>query len=209
MTDFRNNNNTEIFDNLINQIVQYLALQINKDRFIVNCKKIINENENILFSAEVYNQTYELINEKDVSLDITNSEGKVFSYVFSKTNKSYYLDVGILPEGKYNYTAKTTLDDNQLLKKGSFTVVPVDVEAENTIANHQILFKIANQNGGKLFYPNQFDSLMQNIRANENIAPISFSNKELTDVLNLKWLFFVILGFLSLEWFLRKFFGGY
>ena len=152
--------------------------------------------------------SYELINEEDVKLDISNSDGKIFSYVFNKSNMSYYLNDVSLPVGKYKYIAKTMLDNNETIKQGSFTIVPVNIEAQNTIANHQTLFKLASETGGKLFEPNQFSDLIKALQENENIVPISFSNKELTDILNLKWLFFLIVGFLSIEWFLRKFFGS-
>jgi len=202
-------NNTELFDNLINQIVQYLALRINKDRFIVDVPNIIKETNDINFTAEIYNESYELINNEDVTVNITNSEGKVFSYMFSKNNKSYFLEIGIMPVGNYSYSARSKIEDKEVTKNGSFTITEVNIETENTIANHQILYQLANENGGKMYDKSELEELLNELKNNENITPISFSNKELTDFLNFKWIFFLVLSLLSLEWFLRKFFGGY
>ncbi len=202
-------NNTELFDNLINQIVQYLALRINKDRFIVDVPNIIKETNDINFTAEIYNESYELINNEDVTVDITNSEGKVFSYIFSKNNKLYFLEIGTLPVGNYSYSAHSKIDNKDVTKNGSFTITEVNIETENTIANHQILYQLANENGGKMYDYTTLNELLEDLKKNENITPISFSNKELTDFLSFKWIFFLILFLLSLEWFLRKFYGGY
>jgi len=202
-------NNTELFDNLINQIVQYLALRINKDRFIVNVPNIIKETNDINFTAEIYNESYELSNNEDVTINITNSEGKVFSYIFSKNNKSYFLEIGTMPVGSYSYSTSSKIDGKEVTKTGTFTITEVNIETENTIANHQILYQLANDNGGKMYDKTELNKLLEDLKNNENITPVSFSNKELTDFLNFKWIFFIILSLLSLEWFLRKFFGGY
>lgn len=207
--DYLENENHEKFDEFINKTIQYMALKINKDKFVVDVNKIINENENIIFDAEIYNDTYELVNENDVGLEITDSIGNVFNYNFDKSNKKYILDVGRFPIGDYKYSAKTLIDNEIKTKSGNFSIVKVNIESENTIADHNLLNQLALQNNGKFYYPEQLDSLSFDIVNNDNIVPISYSDKQLTDLLNLKWIFFLILGLLSAEWFFRKFFGGY
>ena len=63
------------------------------------------------------------------------------------------------------------------------------------------------QSGGQLFYKNQLDALEKAIDQNENIKPVIYKQNEVKELLNLKWIFFVILGLLSLEWFIRKWNG--
>jgi len=209
ISDYAKNKNTDLFDELINKIVQYLALKINKEKFMVSVDKIINENKNINFEAEVYNDSYELVNDQDVNLEIKDSIGKVYNYIFDKSNKAYFLDAGTFPIGDYNYTATTVLENETLTKKGSFSIVAVNTESENIVANHSLLFQLAEQNNGKFFNQNQLDSIYNNIKTNKNIVPISYSNKKFTDILNLKWIFFLLLFLVSAEWFLRKYLGGY
>jgi len=201
--------NQDLFDEFINKIIQYMALRVNKDRFVVDVDKIIDENKNVIFDSEVYNESYELVNNNDVNLDITDSAGNVFSYILDKNNKKYTLNVGTFPVGDYVYSANTKLDDEVFTKKGTFSVVKINLEAENIIADHNLLNQLSEQNNGQFYYPTQIDSLLANIQTNKNIVPISFSDKQLTDVINLKWLFFLIVGLISLEWFFRKFFGSY
>ena len=43
----------------------------------------------------------------------------------------------------------------------------------------------------------------------EDIKPTLFESFKTRSIINLKWIFFLILGLLSVEWFARKFYGGY
>ncbi len=207
--NFIEKENHDLFDEFINKIFQYMALKVNKDKFVVDVDKIIDENESVIFDAEVYNQSYELINNEDVNLDIIDSAGNVYSYIFDKSNQKYTLDVGSFPIGDYSYSANTKIDNEVTVKKGNFSVMSVNIEAQNIIADHTLLNQLSEQNNGKFYYPQQLDSLLNEIENNNNIVSISYSEKKLTDVLNFKFLFFLIVGLLSLEWFFRKFFGSY
>jgi hypothetical protein len=86
-------------------------------------------------------------------------------------------------------------------------VAALQAELIETKAKHQLLNNIALQSGGQLFYKNQLDALEKAIEQNENIKPVIYKQNEVKELLNLKWIFFVILGLLSLEWFIRKWNG--
>ena len=43
----------------------------------------------------------------------------------------------------------------------------------------------------------------------DDVTSVSYRNEEVKDIINLKWLFFVILALLSIEWFIRKRGGAY
>ncbi len=203
------NNNHNLFNELINKIANYLALKVNKERFVINSRRIYNENEAIQFDAEVYNESYELINNQDVTMEINNSANKRFNFTFAKTAKAYQLNVGSLPIGDYSFVAKTVVNGKNFIKDGKFTVVQVNVESENSVANHQLLYQIASRTKAKMYAVNQIDSIANAIKNNKEIVPISYSEKTLHDLVYLRWLFFVLLFFFSVEWFLRKYYGGY
>ena len=69
------------------------------------------------------------------------------------------------------------------------------------------MYKRQQQSGGKLFYKNQLEALQQAILETDSIKSITYSHKQLNELVNLKWIFFVILLLLSAEWFLRKYNG--
>jgi len=55
-----------------------------------------------------------------------------------------------------------------------------------------------------MVYPSQISRLADLIRKNENIKTVVYEDKHYSDLIDLKWIFAVILGLLSLEWFMRK-----
>jgi hypothetical protein len=210
--DFRNHSNHDMFNELINKIVQYMALKVKKDNFNVIAKSVYNENEVISIEAEVYNESFELINDAEVSIEIINSQNNKFPFVFSpdKTGtKDYHLDAGIFPTGDYSYIATAKVKGKEYKKQGRFSILTVDFETGKTIANHQLLYQLSQKNQGKMFLPQQLDSISAMLKSNKNIVPVYYSEKNLREVINLKWIFIMLLLFLSGEWFIRKYYGSY
>lgn len=209
MFNYKENQSHELFNRLVNKIVQYMALKINKNNFQLSVKKIFSESESIIFEAEIYNESFELNNSEEISIDIFSADSIKYSYNFNKTANAYRLNIGNYQAGDYSYVARTKISDKPVVSKGKFSVVSLNIEAENTVANHKILADLANNNQGELVYPNELNKLQNLILENENIVSILYNEKQIQDLINLKVLFFVILFLLSLEWFLRKYFGSY
>lgn len=209
INDYLENGNHVYFDALVDRIVHYLSLNIKKERFIVYSKRIFNENELINFRADFYNQSFELTNKAEVLFEIINEDNKKFNYLFSRTNGSYELNTGQLPVGKFTYKAKITEAGKTFSKSGEFIVVPLNIEAVDIRANYQMLYQLAKENGGDMFLPDSLNNLLAELKNNKNIRPVSYSTKDLIDLIELKSLFFIIISLISVEWFLRKFFGSY
>jgi len=200
--------NQKVSSDLIGKMVQYLAVKNDRSRFRIAGKKRFDENEQIRLDAEVYNEIFELIQMGDVQIEIRNENGKKFTYTFSKTEKAYALNVGILPAGNYTYEASTAIGSKLEMVKGQFAVIPLQLEFLQTTANHQLLNEIAKQSQGQLFYPTQIAALEYAIRNSETIKPLRYTQEDIKSWINLKWIFFLILALLSLEWFIRKWNGN-
>lgn len=207
LRDFADHENHNLFNELINKTVQYLSVKADKSFFRVYTKKIINENEALDFTAEVYNQSYELVSEPDVTLSLKDDNGKLYNYTFSKKQTMYSLSAGMFPHGEYSYEAKVKYGDKLHTKSGVVMIKEILSERINTVANHQLLYQIAKQSGGKLYYQNQLNNLQKDILNSEQIKSITYTHKQLTDLVNLKWIFFLVVLTLSIEWFLRKYNG--
>ena len=203
--DYANARNNEAFDELFSKLTQYLVLQEDKSKFRIDYKKQFAENSNIYFEASLYNESYELINDKEISLVIQNEKGDEFDYEFSKSLERYNLNVGVLDVGRYTFLAK--VKGGKLIRKGSFDVRAIQLEQLYTVANHKLLFQLANISGGKLFYPNQLDKIITAIKKSKNNF-ISVSSKEkLKGMINIPLVLLILLVLISLEWFLRKYNG--
>lgn len=209
MYEYQEYKNTDAFDEWVQKTIQFLSVKEDKSKFRVAIEKNNSENDAIVFDAELYNENYELVNEPIVKLNLKNESDEVFNYEFNKSNNAYSLNIGVMPSGKYSYSAITNFNDKELNESGVFVVKPLQIEAENTVANHQLLVNLTSKNNGKLFYPTQLDELKKEIVANKNIVPVIYENKELKELINLKFIFFLLIGLLSLEWFIRKRNGAY
>lgn len=209
LSNYAQKNNSEAFDEIITKIVQYLSVRIEKGLFRVINSHVFNENQNVEFDAELYNDSYELINENDVNLTIINSSGKKFPYQFNKTSNAYHLNAGVYPQGDYKYQAVVKLKNKTLTQNGEFTVMAMDAEFSNTIANHELLYNLAKKNGGEMLYPSQIEKLADLLQKRDDIKLVKYTQKRFNDLINLYWIFFIIIALLSAEWFLRKRNGGY
>ena len=207
--DYVQSGNHKLFKEMFNKIVQYLSLRVKKARFIVNVDNVFNETEPVLFRAEVYNKSYEPVNKEEIKLRIIDRSKKIYKFTFNKFEDAYRFDAGAFPVGDYNYIAEVKFDDKIHKVKGSFSVLPIDIEAVNTRANHHLLYRLANENNGKMFFPSQLDDLYNTLVNNQNIVSVETKEEKLMEMINLKWIFFILLGFISLEWFFRRYNGGY
>jgi hypothetical protein len=139
-----------------------------------------------------------------VSIQIKNEEGKVYNFLFSRTETAYQLDGGMLPAGNYTYTATTNLGGKKHTAQGVFYVNTLVAEYQLTIANHQLLNTMAMQTGGKMYMPQNLSQILKDIEANEQVKTLSYEDRKYEELINFKWVFALIVMLLTLEWFLRK-----
>lgn len=208
--DFLQHQNHDRFDELVTKTVQYLSVRQDKRRFrVVLPRMLMDENERIVFDAELYNNSFELVNDPDVRIVITNSSGKQYNYTFSKSGKAYRLDAGLLPVGNYTFKANTTLGGQQLNYQGQFSIQPIQLEVYETTANHAVLRNLAQQYGGNMVFANQIASIEKAIRDNKQVKPVAYATMRTRPIIDLKWIFFLLFVLLGAEWFLRRYLGSY
>jgi len=203
------NQNHALFNELVNQLVQYLALRQNEDNFIVDFKPVFAETEEIILKAEVYNDAFERIKSEEVKIKIQNTANEEFEFTFDVRDEEYILNAGYLPTGDYTFSASVDIAGKTYNETGSFTITPVNFENLDLRANHNLLYQLANESGGGFYAPNQSEQLISDLQNNNRLKATSYFQEMINELLNLKWLFFVVLLLLTVEWFLRKFWGIY
>jgi hypothetical protein len=72
-----------------------------------------------------------------------------------------------------------------------------------------MLYSLAAKHNGEMVYPADMEKLSEKLNLRNDIKSVSYSEKKLSDLINLKWIFFVIMGLISIEWFMRKRNGAY
>ena len=140
---------------------------------------------------------------------IKNTEGKEFPSTFNKTARAYSLNAGVFPVGNYTYRGSTTHNGNQLTYKGQFSVQPIQLESFQTTANHGLLRLLSEQYGGELVYPADIVAIGEKIKAKKSVKPVLYQTTKTRSVINLKWIFFLLMTLLTLEWFMRRYHGSY
>lgn len=190
---------------LINRTIQYLLAKDDKRKFkVYGAKQLFFENEPVIIYANLYNDSYQATNEPELILVLRNAEGKVFNYTFSKRNDSYQLNLGALPAGQYRYEASCQLGDKSYRDNGFFEVMEQTAEFQQSRANHQLLYAMAAEKGGKMFFPDQMLQIVNELKQGQQLKTIVHEERRYEALIDLKWIFGAILALLTLEWFLRK-----
>ena len=205
LRDYQSNSNNDIFNGLFNKITQHLLIREDKSKFRLLYDKEINENEEIIFEAQVYNDNYELENKEDVSLILTNSNKKEFKFIFDKIDDKYLLDLGNLASEKYSVYAK--VDKRNYEKYGQLTIRPVQIEALSTVADHQLLYNLSNITGGKSFSLSEFNSISNYINKTQNKSSLTTIEDRLKQFIDFEMILLILLILISSEWFVRKYNG--
>ncbi len=206
--DYKLNNSNIVFNEIINQIIQYLSLNVKKERFFIKVNKSFTENEPVKITAEVYNKSFELVNNARVDLIVTDQNRNEYPYNFISSLYHYKLDAGFFKPGNYNYKSTAFFGEEKFEKTGYFVVKAVNVEYQNTGANIRLLKLISKYTKAKFFTIDEIDELKSSLVANTKIKSSWYIDNNYIEMVNMKWIFFLLLLIISMEWFFRKYFGG-
>lgn len=210
LIEFLNTSANDVTKELLLKSTQYISQKDDKRQFRAFANKNnYKDNENVLFDAQLYNENYELINQPEANLAIENEDGKTFEYTFSKENNFYFIDAGRFPEGNYKFKAATAFNGKSLTASGKFSIQSIIKEQYDLTAKHDILNQLSNKFGGEIIYPQNISKIDSLIASNEDIKPILYQKAETKPLMELQWLLGIILFLLALEWFIRRYFGGY
>jgi hypothetical protein len=207
--EYARNQNYQAFDEMISKIIQFLSTKEDKRRFkVYPVKNEFLNSETVVFETEVYNEIYEPTFGHKIDLQLTNDQNNSngYSYVTSEQNSAYRING--LENGIYSYRASANIEGNIETVTGSFTIRDLQIETTNLTANHNLLRNVAAQNGGNFYAKSQIEELKNAILGEEQVFKI-YSSENYLAIINMKWGFFILLIFVSAEWFLRKYNGSY
>ncbi len=203
LTDYLNNSSHEHFDRLVSQIINFTAITDQRERFIVETERHYSDYDNIMVSAQLYNDAYEPFNTPNATFSLKGDSVKG-AFNFTRSGDNYSLTLGRLPEGLYRYTAQTQYNGETLTTEGSFAVEALHLEQANLTADHALLRSISAITGGKMYYPDQLSELSDELSA---FKPIIYTHTRYSELLNLPWVLVLIILLLGAEWVLRKYHG--
>lgn len=207
--NYRKEEEHSVFDQLVTGTVQYLTGNKDDQRFVVNAGRSFETREAINFTARLYNAAGELINEPAVELEVRDSDGQKFDFTFAQSGKAYRLNLGRLPEGSYSWSASTKTGDEKFSRQGVFEVLKLEVEQSDLVARHDVMRKMAAESGGQFFNLNQIDELSRRLNENDEAKTVVSLETTSSSLLNKRWIFYILLALMAIEWGLRKYYGKY
>ncbi len=198
--------NLNLFDNFILNSVKWLNTSDKQRQVTIKTsKKNYSSGENIDFTGQIYDETFNPVSDAEVKVNI-NGEKENYNLTLSAVGNSLYeASLQINKSGNYRYSGVATQNGNKLgTDAGKFNVGEVDIEMINPQMNYEFLSSLANETGGKFFNSsndNQLFSLIKNLNKR--------TSKEKTNVNEIKlwsneWLMAIAILFFALEWFFRK-----
>lgn len=199
---------TEV-DDLIVKTLQLLSIKEDKSKLrVYPTSETFSIDQRIGFEAEAYNNIFERIYDQNVTIKIKDEKGQTKSYNFKITNESSRFELSNFPAGLYNFEANATILGKNEVTSGQFLVSQSDLETENLVADHNILKTLANENNGDFVNYKNIVELRKSLETKGLVNKV-VSNEELKDFINLKWVLLLIIALATIEWALRKYFGGY
>ncbi|MFN6946218.1 MAG: VWA domain-containing protein, partial [Cytophagaceae bacterium] len=209
MNEFAETGETKAFDKFFTSLSQYLSSKEDKRKF--RFYPVSNEfmtTDRILFETEVYNSVYEKVYGQKININITNEEGNTTSYSFVNSEAESRFEVKGLSQGIYKFSASLERGEKGDKVNGEFLIRELALEAMDVTADHALLRALSEQTGGSFTGPLEMASLSE-IISKEKAKSIIHSNEEFNEIINLHWLLIILIMLASMEWFVRKYKGGY
>lgn len=201
--EYKQRKNHELFDELIQKTIQYLVLIDDKRPLRIKAKNKIYNNESFLLEVDLYDSNYELVNDVDISLKLTDENNNDFDFILDKNEKNHQIIINDLGVGNYNYIVEAVRGGKSYKEEGMLKVILLQLEYLDDQHNHEILQELSLKNNGDFYYLNQLSSLEEQLTLLEKKS-VLYNKKSFTQLIHSKWISALLFVFLSLEWILRK-----
>ena len=203
---FRKQNNFEEFDQFVNTLVQYSARTKDKSRLNIEYDALYPANSTIIIQADYLDETLKFDPRVNLEMKLTNKDAKKeISLPFSLEENRYELEINNLNAGNYEF--RVNVGGTNVSKRGRFSISEYSVEEQFSNANRNNMTIIATNTNGKVYYKNQINNLVDDLVQNKSFYTIQKIQKTTRRLIEWQWILFVIVSLLSLEWFIRKYFG--
>ena len=207
--EFAKTSSNEAFDEIIQKSYNFMLNKENTSALRISLPNRFTSEDNIQLKAEFYNENMELTNKPLIQFNLTDSKQKKSVFQFAATNDYYTLSIGKLKPGKYTWTATTNYRAKKYQKQGVFFVEEQQIEAFDVKANHGTLRQLAVQSKGKFYSLSSASDIFQELKTKPEITTVSFEETTTHNLLDYGWILTCILLILGIEWFIRRWFGGY
>lgn len=204
--NYRNDQTFKDFDAFLGKLILYLSTSKSKNRFVLDYSSIYNNSSETKIKATYFDEAFVFDSNASINIKVESKSTNTSVEVPMLLKDGYYeADLSNLPPGKYDFAA--TVTKGNLSRSGSFSILDFDAEKQFSSSNYAKLNRLAKNTGGKLYFPDQMDSLVKALETDPKFVPVQKSKQNVVPLIDFKFLLGIIIAALSLEWFIRKYNG--
>ena len=198
-----------LFDFFITNSIKWLNSAEEIKRIKINTlRKSYSQGEPIEFTANVYDESLNPLEDAEVKVDISSGRNKYELALQNIAPGIYTGSIDINETGDFSFNGQVLLNSTQIgTDKGSFNIGEIDLEYLNPGMNYEFLNTLSKSTSGEFFLPDEFRNYEQKL---SSIISRKSKEKIVTSEVSLwstEWLLGIVIFLFALEWFLRKRFG--
>ncbi len=171
-------------------------------------REMTDNGEPVVLEAQVYNESYEPVDDAEVRVTITGKAGAREVYLEPVRGGQYRARIEALPEGDYTYEGAAMRNGEKLgSDKGRFSVGEVNIEFLETRADAALLQQVAYRSGGKFYTPRDVRELAADLVADPDFRPVTIDHTTDIPLWSLMYILAFAIALFAIEWYLRKQYG--
>lgn len=205
MHSFLKNQHFLEFDTFLLNLIQYTSSNKIGNQLEVSVNPLYYANEPVIFSAFYSDENFQFDDRGYISVNIFNKNGFSQTIPFALTGNSYKAVLTNIPKGTYHY--KVSVKNTSIKTSGIFKILPFEMEKKFTKAHVKDLQKLAQNTQGKLFYQGEENKAIRQMIMDNHFKNTLERKTEKHPLIHWHWLLGILLLTLSVEWFVRKYFG--
>lgn len=203
---YRNDQSFKKFDDFIGNLMVYLGSNRKRNRLELDYELVFDNASMAKIRVSYFDESYQFDANANISIKIEGKDTD-FSRVSPVLLKGsfYEVDLSDLEAGEYNFTV--TVQDENLNRSGTFQILNFNPEKQLISANYKKMERLAQKNGGKLYFLNGVETLQNSLASSQEFLPVQKSRDNVVSLIDFRILLGLIALFLTLEWFIRKYNG--
>ena len=203
---FLSTNSFQDFDEFIANLVQYVSSNKKRERLSVVYENIYAANESISIRAYYLDKNYRFDTRSTLNLKLTNTDSKVSQNIpFSLKSNSFEATLNDFVVGNYNFIIQ--VNNQEISKRGAFKITDYQIERQFASANKKKLSRLALKTGGEIFNANENNILIKKILNDKRYFTTQKEVVIKKQLIEWEFVLFIIVFLLSVEWFIRKYYG--
>ena len=198
--------NPDFLKIFIGNSIRWLTTREEDKKFNVTLlKEMYNSGESVEFMAELYDDSYQPIDNAAVKITV-KKEGELFETIMNSLGTGrYFANIEGLSEGDYQYIGYANNGEIKLGEdSGRFSIGESNLEFANIKMNADILKQIAYKTGGSFYTINNFSEIVEQIKDDLNFMPAEVTYKSEFQLWNIYYTLILLILLLTIEWFIRK-----